>query len=520
MSGCLILQNKECLVIGADSAISFVCQNGEIKRLKEETEKLFIIKDKIIFGSGTRSTIYKIVEEFKKIDKNDSETLAKIVKNNTLPGEEIEILLMGYSKNYSTISQIASYNDFEINNIINKSMTNCNIIAAGFHTDKLVSKAREVFVINKDAVKIMRESFDSASCTEIGGNLSIFYLDKYNVKAIGTYPIKDNGNINRLDEGDFFDILCEAVKSSQRYILGEKISITSKDGDFYIGSGDFKDGNIPSGMSQDEFGLLVSDQKQNRRIFIGLQQDEHGIQNAVFELRDKSGNKLLISDQGIQLKDQIHCVDNVAKNYPILIPFKIDDGVREIRKAIISLYFQKYRAYSKGTSAAGKTVKPIILKSGGTYYQKDVKTSSAQHDKYGGYVQQTIYTMEGEPMFDHNGVEMPLDVTNHRHFGVVNGEHYHETEIKINIKEHGHDVEDINIEEHEHDIKYDIYEDSLPSNVSVFVNGVKVKEGINNDIELDITKYMSLNKMNEVKIYSETRGRLVTNLFCSNFSSW
>ena len=102
--------------------------------------------------------------------------------------------------------------------------------------------------------------------------------------------------------------------------------------------------------------------------------------------------------------------------------------------------------------------------------------------------------------------------------------HTHEVDVTVTVPNHSHSYS-LNIPNHEHrldtthshKLSYGIYEDSKPTNVAVYVNGNLVVNGVNDDREIDVTRFMQLNKVNEIKITSATNGRIVCNVFSKTF---
>ena len=75
------------------------------------------------------------------------------------------------------------------------------------------------------------------------------------------------------------------------------------------------------------------------------------------------------------------------------------------------------------------------------------------------------------------------------------------------------------LEGHTHEIIYGIYEDNMPTNMDVYINGQLVKRRINSDAEIDIAEYLQVG-MNEIEITSETLGRICVNIWAKMFMKW
>ncbi|MGL5331226.1 MAG: hypothetical protein ACRDD7_18325, partial [Peptostreptococcaceae bacterium] len=147
----------------------------------------------------------------------------------------------------------------------------------------------------------------------------------------------------------------------------------------------------------------------------------------------------------------------------------------------------------------------------------------SEQDSNDGYINLTLGTTEGEAMLDHNGQPIPLSVENHRHFGAVNKKHYHKVKVVVDIKDHSHPTKDIVIKGHNHKEVYGAFdiEGSMATDMNVYINDVKVNATpLNGECELNITNYLVKNKLNEVKITSETIGSIYWHCYTRSFIKW
>ena len=96
---------------------------------------------------------------------------------------------------------------------------------------------------------------------------------------------------------------------------------------------------------------------------------------------------------------------------------------------------------------------------------------------------------------------------------IVLDDHTHTVPAHEHNIQHTHNLDTT----HSHNLSYGIYEDSKPTNVAVYVNRNLVVNGVNDDREIDVTRFMQLNKVNEIKITSQTNGRIVCNVFSKTF---
>ena len=190
----------------------------------------------------------------------------------------------------------------------------------------------------------------------------------------------------------------------------------------------------------------------------------------------------------------------------------------------MSLYFDKYRAFERGLSSGGR-VQTTVSGGGGTsgaggyHYSSNTKTSQAQNwlnAPYQGYFKTSLeypYTDDtiGE---QHHYHKQDASLFLHTHDTVVEisiPNHHHST------PNHSHDIDTT----HNHELEYAIHEqNSMCSNVRVYVNDRIVASGINGDTEVDITNYININKNNIIRIETDTNGRITVNFQNKVFQGW
>ena len=292
-------------------------------------------------------------------------------------------------------------------------------------------------------------------------------------------------------------------------ILGRKLEITSENGRFTIGDNEDKT----------RMGVHVKDEVLRDRIFLGLERQADGSQLAKLELKDPQGREVVISEKGIISHNQYQVADNMDSSHPMYCYYTVDEGVYEIRKVKLYLKLEKYRAFEKGMASGGSVQTTVsgggsTSGSGGGYANTYGVTSSQEsigdYQNYIGYTGNEIQgvNVDGNP-----------DGT-HYHNVYCSEMHSHTVSVSINIPAHYHTTPNhthsLNTT-HSHNLSYGIYEDSKPTNVAVYVNGNLVVSGINGDREIDVTRFMQLNKTNEIKITSATNGRIVCNVFSKTF---
>lgn len=309
-------------------------------------------------------------------------------------------------------------------------------------------------------------------------------------------------------------------------ILGHKLYITSENGEFYIGDMD----DLNKG-----FGLSIKDANDVQRVFLGTEL-ENGVRKARLRLYGKDGQGLVLSEDGILNTSQQFIIENLSKGYDLNIPFIVDEGVTSLSKVQLTLLFDKYRGYTRGSSAGGGTTATsegggdfdISSDSGeGGTYNYSATTSSDNRVMNGVDPSKTYAGWTGDPRSSEGE---PVSATKHIHT-VYSDPHYHDVKINISIPPHRHNFRvtktahkhNVILKNHEHPEVHGIYveESSGVENAKVYVNGVLVSQNINSTSAIvDITKYLKLNSVNYIRISNEKNARVSVNIFEKKFITW
>lgn len=462
MSTCLIYQSKNNMAMGADTAISV---NG--KRVYGDYKKITNICGQLVFVGGLKifsELINDYIEDKTPIDLIELRNLClknygtsdyyydedgnRIVCKVAISRRELDGIVHTYI--------LSSTNGFKIEDLYIENEGECEVLSIGLNDEELLNSYKKYSnkFINQDGNiqidKVFRKAFEEIITEEIGGHLDLYILKpvEYNFRA--TQVIYN------------------------RYILEDKYKATIFD--------------------------FVSNEV--KKLFLGTEEID-GVTKTRLRLMSEDGQELLISEDGLCLKDQVNFVDNVSPSYPIVIPYRVDEGIREVRKCILTLYLQKYRAYERSaksnqmqTSSEGGGFN--IVTGGGN---SSTTVTSPQAEYFTG-LEGNVYDEYGNKLGHNHSMK-------HGHTFSINTYHEHE----ISQKAHSH-----TLEPHSHDLEFGVYEDTMPSDITVKVNGVVVTNNINSNCEIDITKNIKLNSMNNIEIHSKTNGRIVANLWMSNFS--
>lgn len=303
-----------------------------------------------------------------------------------------------------------------------------------------------------------------------------------------------------------------------REILGEKLLITNEKANFVIKGDGLRiyDGN--------------SEIESNLRIFLGIETQANGYNKAVMKLIGRNSGQLVLSEDGVISFGQYNDRDDVDDTHPMRIPFMAMEGTTKFDKILLNISLDKFRA----TAKSAKNHQDINQSFAST--QDGGGFSSAYTSSWDGGVSQT-YTSEQGSWSSTEQVKRTTapfpngtsDFPNHYHTVDVQGIHVHP--VYINIGSHSHAVSisqpahshriGINLDlSHSHELDYGIYEDTIPSNCSVKVNGITVSSGIYSDASLDITNYIKVNQKNMIEITSDTRGRVIANIAYKYLQQW
>lgn len=288
-----------------------------------------------------------------------------------------------------------------------------------------------------------------------------------------------------------------------KLLLGSKCEISTPDGLFVIGNNE----------DNSRIGTHIYDEVGRSRIFLGLERDAlTGYQTAKFELKDANGREVVISENGIISHNQYQISDNLDSSHPMYTFIDIDEGTYEVRKVKLKLKLEKYRTFEKGTSSNQQQTSSSsggfsIQASGGS---KGSTTSTSTNQNAWNTQAEFVTQME-----EHFTGETHIHQVNKSQFT-----HKHNVTVSVDTT-HTHNVSQDphshTISPHNHPLEYGIFEGTMPSNISIYINGELYRSGINTDSEIDITPKMVIGKFNEIKITSSTNGRIVCNVFSKCF---
>lgn len=297
-------------------------------------------------------------------------------------------------------------------------------------------------------------------------------------------------------------------------ILGEKLYITSENGQFYIGNMDVKQG----------FGLSIKDSSSRQRIFLGTEVDSDGVRRAKLRLTSANGQDVVLDENGILNTSQSQSTENISSGYDFEIPYIVDGGVNSLKKVLVTLMFSKYRGYTRGSSAGGAT---IATSSGGGGFSYGSTSGaggyyySQETSEYSDVAPYQTYTSDNinDSQYDTHVHTYWQTVMSHSHlFTIQIPSHSHS--FSVSQPDHAHSV---TLNNHSHAEIHGIYvdENSGVQNARIYVNGKLVAQNINSSIyQLDITQHLKLNDTNYIRISNDKNVRVSVNLYEKKFVTW
>lgn len=193
MSSALILQTNNEIYIGADSAAS-TAVNGKFYRLSNDFKKLHVFGGAVVFISGEVSCVENALRFLSSSLNLSNSAITGFLQSN-VGGQKVdgiydlELVICRMRSGQSCVSQFSQYNGFQcVKHIVGEADT--KIISAGFKSQMLSDIAFDLLSNNKDVLSVYKMSFNSISCNEIGGMLSVYRVS--DLVHILNYPIAES----------------------------------------------------------------------------------------------------------------------------------------------------------------------------------------------------------------------------------------------------------------------------------------------------------------------------------------
>jgi hypothetical protein len=509
LSSVLVIQNKNNIYIGSDTAIS-TDLNGKYYRVNDCGEKLFCIDNKVIFCSGDLSLSYSIINTYKNSNNYTIDNLYNIIKQKYKNEYCLDVLVASIENGLSVLYQISPYNNFEI---IKKQIDNSNDFAiwtGGIKTKECYNSAYNYILKRNTIEKVYYNTFSEISCECVGGNLILYKLNKEGIKQLLNVKINENPNIHYISEliGNLSLVIAERLIG--QIIMGSNVYIEDENGKLNI-TGDLLtvyDGATPT---------------PNVRVKLGqYDTGKYGLY-----LRNKTGDTTILNEDGIMQSWGDSISDSVDSTHKLRMDFYVPDNMVSIKMFKLFFRLLPYRAYSTGATSGGGTT----TSNGGG----DIFTSGNQMEDFETWytLSNGLHTHGGSTGTDHHSHyhhehdDYNTDSDEYSHYHTINydGVHQHEMLIlgshkhQITLTDHNHTVGN-----HTHNITYGIYESTLATGVKVYIDGtLRLDNGgsgyTTDQANLDLSSWITTSGWHYLELSSSQLGRLSAAYFTQMFLS-
>ena len=214
-------------------------------------------------------------------------------------------------------------------------------------------------------------------------------------------------------------------------------------------------------------GIQVLDNQNRERVQLGnWSAGRYGL-----KLTDETGTRTVLDDKGILQTWETGRCDNVQSGFPLRIPLYIPRATSTIYMAKMSIWIDRFRAYSKTAKTARANIPTSSAEVVSTSYETMDggygygSTTDFGKQVNGGNITVGVYR-DGSYSGPIVGYATIYKVNSHNH-GVPYESHRHQLDLRFNP--HSHQVTDYG---HTHDIDYGIYEsNSTLNNLEIYING-------------------------------------------------
>lgn len=259
MSCCLILQNKDGVCIGADSATSMYVEElgNQFFRSSNNGKKLFEVGKDIVFCSGDMSEVPDVVRNMKTKDGYiDLEHISRYLKDKEFRKRpafdfpSIAVLICRVVGGNSYMYSLEEDNNFDIVTHIG-SDAGVQVWVGGIYNEKCLEIATEEMKrLKGDAVNVYINTYKRMACQEIGGNINVYYVDAGgHRKIIEDYDLNDGYAPVSFSRGLVHGIVAknlvgELMASNSLYITNENGSVLITGDGIRIDKGTIKWGGV------------------------------------------------------------------------------------------------------------------------------------------------------------------------------------------------------------------------------------------------------------------------------------
>lgn len=286
-------------------------------------------------------------------------------------------------------------------------------------------------------------------------------------------------------------------------------------------------------------GLHVFDANLVERLVAGWWMDG-ATKRFGLNVKAQDGATTLLDDRGLLQTWQEGRADNVQSNYPLVLNIYLPPETRSIRRALLRFRRQNFRAYSTGAASGGGHTTPSG--GGSTSGSSSLQTTMSADEQ----IDITGYRLEYGPEVDNTASEYAA-ADNHNH-GISEGtqlalygggyvtyhtfsgddhahslyphSHYYEAYGHSHGMNHYHSTPDHyhTVLDHTHPINYGIYVSTLPTNITIKINGVDRTSELggpfsSDQVNLNISQYLTIGQWNTIELGSSQLGRIDATVF-------
>lgn len=239
MSNCTIIQMKNKILIGADTASSIKIGNVRY-RVSNNIPKIHMINNMAIFCSGKMNICEEIIAKIKMENVNNVHRISEIAINETAysPMNDeyaVEIIVAKVFNNKSIIYQISSYNNFEI---IEKVFLEegMYIYTAGIKTNESLEIITNNIYNQIPLLEAYYHMYNKITDESVGGFAQVFLITEKESKIILNKKIIEN-NILYINQLANEQELVVGEKVVGKLLAGNSLIIENEDGSFRVDGG-------------------------------------------------------------------------------------------------------------------------------------------------------------------------------------------------------------------------------------------------------------------------------------------
>ncbi|WP_336779824.1 hypothetical protein [Paenibacillus illinoisensis] len=215
MSNATIIQTRDDIFIGADTATS-VQIDGVIYRIDVNAVKLYQVDNRLIFCSGELNFCYSVMEQYQQLLTRNIEQLREVI-THSYAGQLFEIVVCEHDGIQTVVYQLSSYNDFVPVVHSNIPLGGTNLLTAGIKTKEAYEVAYTNILHGRTVKEIYKKVFDNIAYEGIGGQLSVFRINKEGIQSYLTHRIIEPNDLKMLN----VNVLSNYF--NKQLIVGERI---------------------------------------------------------------------------------------------------------------------------------------------------------------------------------------------------------------------------------------------------------------------------------------------------------